>query len=519
MQIVCISRGTLSGGKELAERLAAKLGCACLSREELSDAATAEGIQVGKLEMAMVRGGIFSERLAIERDYFLAFTTAYLCEKAMDHDLVYHGRTGHLLLPGVSHLLRVRVLSDHEYRVKAVMRDLGLDRAKAQRYIEEVDEDRRRWVRSMYSVSWEDAANYDVVLNLAHISVENAATVLMQMTHLPDFQTTPASRRSMENLRLAAQARVKIAQDERTHRASVKVRADSGVVYVTYLPQDAGVAAAIPEVCRDLAGLKDIRVTMAMTNLLWIQEQFPPKPELYDQVVQIATKWNAAVELIKPAPGEESPEPHGRALAEGGSEAAIPTPPPYNGGIEEDVPDTTGDDGGLSSTLDHLATIGRSAGGRVVYGDPNQLVNTLDRSVPYTLVVVGDVFTSKGHAAKLRATRDLQSYLTDQIKAPVVTADELGSQYLFGRRDIIRTAGLILIVLFIYFQVFIHPKPMLGFLAHSGWYADAIKETFLSRSPWMSKLIVSLAVFLFVPIVAYLYGGVVRSILKLIRME
>ena len=55
MQIVCISRGTLSGGKELAERLAEKLGCACLSREELSDAATAEGIQVGKLEMSMVR--------------------------------------------------------------------------------------------------------------------------------------------------------------------------------------------------------------------------------------------------------------------------------------------------------------------------------------------------------------------------------------------------------------------------------------------------------------------------------
>ena len=519
MQVICISRGTLSGGKDLAEPLAKKLGFACLSREELSEAATNEGIQVGKLEMAMVRTGIFSERLARERDHYLAFTTAYLCDKASEGGLVYHGRTGHFLLSGVSHVLRVRVLGDEDDRIKSVIRDLNLDRAKARRYIEKVDEDRRRWVHSMYSVSWEDAANYDVVLNLAQVSVENAATLLMQMAQLPDFQATPASQRSMENLRLAAKARLGIARDERTHKASVKVRADDGVVNVTYLPQNVELAAVLPEVCRDLPGLRDIRVTMAMTNLLWIQEAFPPQSELYDQVVQIATKWNAAVELIKPAPEEEGPEPQEDGLAERGSETAIAASREYDGGIEDDVAEAQGGDGGLDRTLDELARIGRSGGGRVVYGDPHQLVNTLDRSVPYTLVVIGDVFLSKGHSAKLRATRDLRSFLSDRIKAPVVTADELGSQYLFGRRDIVATAVLLLLVTLIYFQVFTHQEPILEFLAHSGWYAEAVKDTSLSRFDWMPKLFVSLVVFLFVPVVAYSYGTVSRAVLKLIRME
>ena len=120
-QVICISRGTQSGGRELADQLAAKLDYACLGREELNEAATQQGIQVGKLEMAMVRPGIFSERLALERDHYLAFTTAYLCDKAMEGGLVYHGRTGHFLLPGVSHVLKVRVLADPEYRIKAVM--------------------------------------------------------------------------------------------------------------------------------------------------------------------------------------------------------------------------------------------------------------------------------------------------------------------------------------------------------------------------------------------------------------
>jgi cytidylate kinase len=519
MQVICISRATRSGGNELAERLAKKLDYACLSREELSEAATNEGIQVGKLEMAMVRSGIFSERLALERDHYLAFTTAQLCDKAAEGGLVYHGRTGHFLLPGVSHVLRVRVLADKDYRIKAVVQDLNLDRRKALRYIEDVDEDRRRWVRSMYSISWDDAANYDIVLNLSHMSVENAATALMHMAQLPDFQMTPASRRSMEDLGLAAKARVRLARDERTHEASVKVRADAGVIYVTYLPQDAGLATAIPDICRDLPALKDIRATMAMTNLLWIQEQFPPQAELYDQVVQIATKWNAAVELIKPAPEDRPPGSQQQPLAAGANGSSVPGHEEYNGGIEDDVPEAQPDTEGLQTTLAELAGIGRSAGGRVVYGEPNNLVNALDRSVPYTLVVIGDIFLSKGHAAKIRATRDLRSFLSDRIKAPVVTADELGSQYLFGKRDILRTAAFLLVVLLIYFQVFTHQEPILEFLARSGWYADAITGTFLSRSDWMSKIVVSLAVFLFVPFVAYSYGAVTTAVLKLMKME
>jgi hypothetical protein len=374
-------------------------------------------------------------------------------------------------------------------------------------------------VHSVYAVSWEDAANYDLVLNLAQISMGNAAAVLMNMAQLPDFQTTPASTRSMEDLRLAAKARVMLAQDERSHDASVKVRADNGVVNVTYLPQDAGLAKIIPEVCRDLQGARDIRATMAMTNLLWIQEKFQPHSELYDEVVELATKWNAAVELIRPAPEEEGPAAQEEPLAQTGGEAASFATSEYHGGIEEDVPEEEEDNGGLKATLDELARIGRSGGGRVVHGDPNRLVDTLDRSLPYTLVVLGDLFLSKGHAARLRATRDLRGFLSDRIKAPVVTADELGGQYFFGKRDIARTGVFLLLTLAVYFLAFTHQEPILEFLAHSGWYAEAIGGTFLSRFDWMSKLLVSLVVFLFVPIVAYSYGTVARAVLKLIKME
>ncbi len=519
MQIICISRGTFSGGQELAAKLSDKLGYACLGREELIEAATKEGIQVGKLEMAMMKPGIFSERLALERDHYLAFSTAYLCEKAMQGGLVYHGRTGHLLLPGVSHVLRVRVLSDEDSRTRSVMQALGLDRAKARRYIEGVDEDRRRWVHSMYGVSWEDAANYDVVINLAQMSLENAASALVNVAQLPDFQMTPSSRKAMQDLLLASRARTALARDERTRMAGVKVRADNGVVTVTYLPQDAGLAQVIPEVCKDLPGMKDIRATMAMTNLLWIQEEFQPGSELYNQVVEIATKWNAAVELIRLAPEGDAPAGSEQAMAEPARDAAGQGRDAHNGGIEDDLPYDEGDNGGLNKTLDELAEIGKSGGGRVIYGGQSKLISAIDKTMPYTLVVIGELFMSRGHAARLRATRDLRGFLSESIKAPVVTSDELGSQYLFGKRDVPRVAAFLIVAAALYFLVFTHQEAVLAFLANAGWYADSIKDTFVSRVDWGPKLIVSIAVFILVPIVAYSYGSVTRAVLKLIKME
>jgi cytidylate kinase len=507
MQIVCISRGTFSGGKELAERLAEKLDYKCLSREELIDAATNEGIQVGKLEMAMVKPGSFTERLALEREHYLAFVTAYLCDHAMEANLVYHGRTGHMLLPGVSHVLRVRAVADEEYRINAAVQRLGVDRDKARRYLSDVENDIRRWVHTLYGISWEDAAHYDIVVNLSQMNPGNAAAALVNVAQLSDFQMTPASRRAMLNLRLAAKTRMLLARDERTWKADFKVRADNGVVTVSYLPQDAKLADAIPTVLKPLEGIKDILTTMATTNILWIQEAFDPASETFREVVEIAAKWQAAVQLIRlDSEGAGRAERSEAGVPDRQSEtAAASEPRVYNGGIEDDIDETElCEDGGLSKTVQELARLGRSGGGRVVCGGRQDLVNALERNVPYTLIVIGDVFLSRAHAARLRLARELRGFMNEHIKAPAVTADELKSQYLFGKRDLFRLFGFAALVLVIYLLVFTHQEAVL---------------TFLVGTVWKAKVLAALAVFLFVPLVAYLYGNVAKSFLKLIKME
>jgi cytidylate kinase len=457
--------------------------------------------------MAMVKPGSFTERLALEREHYLAFVTAYLCDRAMEGSLVYHGRTGHLLLPGVSHVLRVRAVADLEYRINATMLRLGVDRQKARRYLTDVEEDIRRWVHTLYGISWEDAANYDFIVNLSQMNPGNAAATLVGAAQLSDFQMTPASLKAMLNLRLAAKTRILLARDERTWKASFKVRADNGVVTVTYLPQDAKLADAIPDVLESLEGITDIRKTIATTNILWIQETFDPASETFKEVVEIATKWQAAVQLIRlelEAVDEEravaSDEPDSQSQT-----ALVSETRSYDGGIEDDVEETDFcEDGGMTDTIKELAQLGRSGGGRLVCGDRQDLLNALERDVPYTLIVIGDLFLARSQAARLRLVRELRGFMNEHIKAPAVTADELKSQYLFGKRDLFRLIGFAALVTLIYLLVFTNQVGVL---------------TFLMGTVWKAKILAAVAVFLFVPLVAFLYGNVAKSFLKLIKME
>ncbi|MFW5740710.1 MAG: AAA family ATPase, partial [Myxococcota bacterium] len=436
MQIICISRGTYAG-KELAEKLAQKLGYPCLSREEVTDAATQHGIPVGKLEMAVVRRRPLNERMAANKDRFVAFMTARLAEAALHGGIVYHGRTGHLVLPSVDSVLRVRAIQDVESRIARTMARLGLNRAKARKYIEEIDDDRRRWIRTLYNVNWEDPALYDWIVNFDHVGVDNAASALVTLASLPEFQQTPASGRELSNLLLSANCRLAIGDDPRTAHVDVKVRAEGDKVTVTYPPRHESAAAFIPGILSSIAGVREVTCTMAATNILWVQERYDAKGTALPELLEVAEKWNAAVSVVRLVP-DESGAPSAASVV--GEEEEESTPAPErstadDGGIlddEEDGADEQADDGGVDATLDRLIRSGRAGGRSTVRGTPQALVRRLDRTAQVSLVVIGDVFLSKSESVRKRKTRELSAYVAESLRVPVIGTEDLKAQYLFG---------------------------------------------------------------------------------------
>jgi cytidylate kinase len=233
MSIITISRGSFSGGQALAERVAQRLGYRCLSREVLVEAAATYGVPEPTLaQFFETQPGVWG-RLTQSRWLYRIFLQATMCERALQGHLVYHGLAGHLLLPGISHVLKVRLIAPLAYRLRAVMAREGLGRKAALHYIQRVDEERLRRMRYLFEVDWRDPVLYDVVLNLEHMSLETAADVVLLMAQRPEYQPTPASEKALRDLALRCRVQATVAAHPATSSLEVEVRAEDGVVWVT----------------------------------------------------------------------------------------------------------------------------------------------------------------------------------------------------------------------------------------------------------------------------------------------
>jgi cytidylate kinase len=257
--IIAISRGTMIGGEALATSVADRLGYRCLSREVLLEAAWGYGIPVNELDAAMEKPPPLWERLIGKRTAYLTFVRAALCDQAMAGRLVYHGYVGHLVFPGVSHVLRVRAIADLDYRIEAAMRHRGLTRKDAVAFIERVDKERRQWTRSAFDVEWDDPALYDVVVNLSRMRLETATELVVRLTEREEFQPTAASRKALRDLALGNRVAATLARDARTQAATLEVTADDGRVTVTGTTQSSTLSQAVGTVAREVDGVADVR--------------------------------------------------------------------------------------------------------------------------------------------------------------------------------------------------------------------------------------------------------------------
>lgn len=498
MQVISISRGSQELGTDFAKDLATKLGYECIGREDLLEEATRQKIPVGKLETAIVKPHVYSERLALEMEHYKALATSILCEKALDHDIIYHGRTGHLLLQGVDNILRIRIVGSMEHRIASVMKRLDLSRKRAKQYIDAVEEDRRKWVRTFYNVDWDVFTLYDLVLNLSQVSSANAAAAVCSMAELPDFRATPASTAALKDLLLAAKAKLALLGNERTRHLSLKVAANKGVLHVTYSFQQANDVEVITEVLRATTDAKEIICTEAETSLLWIQGSFDPDDSSYSEVLNLANNWDAAVEIMKLAPGEEFK----RYPVEGEIAREALGNWMQMGIIDEREEMQEPSD--VTAIYEKLIHDGRAGGKRVVEGTQKALLNAIDRSREYRVIILDNIFLSKSAETRKHLTQEWSNAMTETLKTPVISLSDIRAHYQFGFAQAIKMGIFGLLAAIILFSVFHFDNQILAFLSREG-------------TTW--RVIAAASVLVFIPVFAFIYGSAVGLALRLIKLD
>jgi hypothetical protein len=105
-------------------------------------------------------------------------------ELARSRSIVIRGRGSQFILkdlPGAFHLLVVTPL---ERRVKRVMEEQDLSEGEAGREIMRFDRGQRKFIQRYFDAAIDDPVNYDLVINTAHFSIENAAATVISVLPL-----------------------------------------------------------------------------------------------------------------------------------------------------------------------------------------------------------------------------------------------------------------------------------------------------------------------------------------------
>lgn len=262
MAIVTISRGTYSGGKALAECLSEALGYRLLSREVLlSGAAKTYHTSEEDLESALMHRPAFLEGGKLRKLHYVYFVQATLAKAVKSDNVVYHGQAGHLLLKGIPHHFRLKVVAAMDYRIRAAMERSQLSRDEAIQYTKELDAERDRWVQWVYGVDRNDPSTYDMVVNLERIPLPSAC-LLVANAIARDFQTTPESQKTVDDLVLASEIRAQIGMDPGIVDDRIEVEASDGVVTIRGTVRSLVDADKVRELVRTIPGVKDIESRM-----------------------------------------------------------------------------------------------------------------------------------------------------------------------------------------------------------------------------------------------------------------
>jgi cytidylate kinase len=232
MAVITVSRGSFSGGKILAECLAENLGYRCIDRDIIVERAAAYGVTQEDLHAAMEKPPSFWDRFKHKKYLYLTLIQAALTEEVRTGKAVYHGNAGHLLLRGVSHVIRTRIIAPLDFRLAMIQDRLKMNRTEALAYIQKMDQDRTRWTQYLYAVNWGDPSLYDIVLNLECIDIQESCEIIAHAARQTCFLETPESVAAMEDLALASRVRANLAINPSTSNLEVEVVSHSGAVAI-----------------------------------------------------------------------------------------------------------------------------------------------------------------------------------------------------------------------------------------------------------------------------------------------
>jgi len=185
LPVITISREPGSGGRIVAQKLAAKLNVEVFHQEVLHEMAKRAEVSEQLLATMDERGLSVLEdwisSLVYERhmwpDEYLKHLMNVIGTIGKHGRAVVVGRGANFILPPEQRF-RVRITAPRRYRIGKVAQEFNLSEEDAKRRVIKTESDRKAFIRKYFNTDIADPDNYDLTINTKNLSVDHAASVI-----------------------------------------------------------------------------------------------------------------------------------------------------------------------------------------------------------------------------------------------------------------------------------------------------------------------------------------------------
>lgn len=192
--MICIGRQYGSGGREIGEKLAARLGLVCydklLIQKSAADAGITEQTVAENEELPiglsdMVSGNPFADSAALTATFYSEKQKVYEAERKTILELaargscVMIGRCASSILRDAGYdVLSVFVYADPEDRAKRIAARNGMTEKAAIRRAEKTDRLRKKYFDFYSDTPWGEPESYDLMISSSRYGIDGAADVI-----------------------------------------------------------------------------------------------------------------------------------------------------------------------------------------------------------------------------------------------------------------------------------------------------------------------------------------------------
>jgi len=232
MSIITVSGEMGSLRDELAMEICQRGGLECVDRRTLMESVRGlVDISRDEHQLLAEQGPAMLDMGSRRRRVFAAFLESVVLQYAQKDKVVLVGRGANLLLRLVPAVLRVRTTAPLELRAQRIANVEGLDLDRARQLATVVDRQRRAYVAHVFGADWASPLNYDLVLNMGRLSLEQAAATVLDLSSHEEYQPSDDTRSILADLVLAVKIRLRLVEELDVH--ALEVDCQNGRVLIT----------------------------------------------------------------------------------------------------------------------------------------------------------------------------------------------------------------------------------------------------------------------------------------------